>query len=140
HPRVDRHRFILTFVRRRARAVASLARARWRARMCSMRRGPLTRFLPAFLLAGQPLVLGACDPADSESDSTGETGEPAEACTMETRAMVYAAGMQVASNSGAVMATLAEATPSPPIRDLNDWQLRFTDADGASLGELEVSV
>lgn len=92
-------------------------------------------------LFSMPLLLlaGGCDSSGDEGE-TSESGGPVEACTNETRAMEYSAGMQVASDGGKVMATLVEATPAPPIRDLNDWDLVFTAPDGSSLGEIDVSV
>ncbi len=84
------------------------------------------------------LLALACDPSSEESGSE-ETGEPS-ACAEETRAMSYGAGMEVMGEAGLAKIMLVDASPAPPIRDLNDWQLSLMDADGAPLEVMSIEV
>jgi hypothetical protein len=85
------------------------------------------------------VCLSACDEAGSEGGESGDT-QIAGPCDDEPRAMEYAAGLQVTSDAELFRAALIDASPAPPARFVNDWQLEFELVGEASLDDLQVEV
>jgi hypothetical protein len=54
-------------------------------------------------------------------------------CTTDPRVTAFAAGMHALGSQGQLTFTLAEATPAPPARDLNRWQLTLVDGAATAI-------
>ena len=54
--------------------------------------------------------------------------------------MNFSAGMEVMGEMGLAKIQLLDASPAPPIRDYNDWQLVVMDASGAPLPDADLSI
>ncbi|WP_181233975.1 FixH family protein [Enhygromyxa salina] len=80
---------------------------------------------------------GTCQHEHGHGTHSGEE-DAEEDCAADTRAEHYAVGL---SKSGSlVTASFVSADPAPPIRGDNSWVLSFSDADGAALDDLEITV
>lgn len=82
----------------------------------------------------------AADDSAADSSSDTETTALEGPCDNEDRAMVYSAGLEVMSDKGLVRATLMDATPAPPARYINNWNLQFEMTGDGSLVDVDILV
>lgn len=90
--------------------------------------------LKAPLTAALALALSACGGTDDSG-----TGQQS-LCEDETRAMEYAAGLEMQSEDGTFTVRLVEGTPAPPDRGDNTWTLQIMDASGTPMTPERVRV
>lgn len=70
-------------------------------------------------------------------DAGADGGEAAfEGCPDSTPD--FALGMQALGEQGRLRATLLAASNAPPLRYLNDWDIKLTAADGSPLSEAQI--
>lgn len=69
-------------------------------------------------------------------DGTGDVEAAFEGCPDSTPS--FALGMQAVGEQGNLNATLLAASNIPPLRYLNDWDLKLTAADGSPLSEAQI--
>ncbi|HEY2515142.1 MAG TPA: FixH family protein [Polyangiaceae bacterium] len=85
--------------------------------------------------------------SDAGSLSSGQTLEDASLidgsdslCATDPRAESFVSGIQAKGASGAASVTIDSATPSTPIKGNNEWIVSVTDAQGAPLDGLTITV
>lgn len=88
------------------------------------------------------LVCAACGTSDSGATPAADAGasDATFTCDQDPRVAAYAAGMGVASDSGALHVTLIAADPAPPVKGPNTWKVRLTDAAGQPVSGASVDV
>ncbi|HEX6241149.1 MAG TPA: hypothetical protein VFZ61_09665, partial [Polyangiales bacterium] len=79
---------------------------------------------------GQPRDAGEQHDAD-HTTTDAETEADYQGCPEDLPR--FELGMQARVVDGSIQASVVEASPSPPMRYLNDWTVELTDAQGEAL-------
>jgi hypothetical protein len=81
---------------------------------------------------------GADDTGDGGAG--GVTADAAASADGDRPADDFAIGRPRMGADGALQVTIRQGTPAPPARDLNDWVIEVTDADGQPQGGCTLAV
>jgi hypothetical protein len=86
------------------------------------------------------LVLAGCSSSTSGQPATADSGPAPSACATDPRAQTYSPGMSQPGATGLVKIALLSIAPNPPTKGNNSWTIKVTDASGAPLDGLSITV
>ena len=93
------------------------------------------------------LALACCTATSVSCSSSTTVDQPTDAatdaatlCATDPRTTAFHAGISAKSSKGTFTVAIVDATPAPPARDDNSWNLALTDATGAPLSVATLTV
>lgn len=86
------------------------------------------------------LVFGCGESASTAADAGHASGDAERPGIDAAPEDDFAIGQPRSGEGGRLRVAILSATPAPPARNLNDWTIAVTDAEGASQGDCTVSV
>jgi hypothetical protein len=89
------------------------------------------------LLVAGTLFVSACSWSSGDDDSSAQTSAdagPAYNCAVETRADTFVVGLDKVGTASALDFKLVSATPAPPARGDNTWELQVSAMTGGVVG------
>jgi hypothetical protein len=97
-----------------------------------------------FVVAPAALAVLGCSSKTANEAADASTSpvdvDGAVSCETDPRVDTYVANLSKTSQSGAFKVSLVSGDPAPPAKGSNSWTIKITDASGAPMPNLPISV